>query len=135
MLPLLIRSALTVKTSASACQHSSAVKGGPIAALHRTLCSLFGAPLKSHLHLHFIHPSQHWSLIIEPTGFLCKMSLRLLSSSLRLFSNLLKKSITALSKCQGYFHEQDTPYCEAFLLSYLRFLHYQLLPYDNGSLM
>lgn len=103
MLPLLVRSVLTDKTSASACQHSSAVKGGPIAALHRTLCPLFGAPLESHIHLHFIHPSQHWSSIKEPTGFLCKMSLRLLSSSLRLFFNMLKSVSQPFINVKGAF--------------------------------
>ena len=71
-----------------------------------TLSPQFGAPLRSHVHLHLYsaHPSQHDIPSGYPTGFLCKASLRLLSSSSHLsvipVCRPVEKGSTCSWKCQ-----------------------------------
>ena len=125
MLPLPIHPDLTDRASVSASQHSFAVKGEPIAALHRTsggilknssdcLSSanplglstvrfLFGAPLGSHIHLPFIHPSQHPSSVRHHGNSLWNV-LRTTLSVTAFFISVwsVKKRITAICECQGY---------------------------------
>ena len=101
MLPLLFILSSRKKTSAGACQHLSAVTGGPIAAL---LPPQFGALLGSHFRLRSIHPSQHGIWPSYPRDFSVEYpagySLR------RRFSNYPdlfwsdKKVSTAAGKCQ-----------------------------------
>ena len=116
MLPLLVHPTLTDRASASAVKHFFAIKGEPIAALQKTaskilllICCLFGAPLGSHVRLHFIHPSQlrdppnksstYRALVgMNPPGILCKMSFRLLSSSLRSLLSILFSLLKSVSQ-------------------------------------
>ena len=94
VLPLLFVPSSRSGTSSSACQHSSAVKGGPIAALPyiRTVRCAAQKPCSSVFHLSLSAKALHRPLssasfcrslhpVFTHSGLLCKTSARLLSSS------------------------------------------------------
>lgn len=108
MLPLLFISPSRDKISSSACQHSSAVKGGTHRSLTRT-CAGLGALLRSHVHPSSVHPSQLRRLHISVTGIsaLRELSVKLpsdysLHHRFSQLSNLMifKKVSTGNTECQ-----------------------------------
>lgn len=113
MLPLLFAAASRTAASASTCQYSSAIKGGPFAACCRSVirssvrCSEAIFVCLSSIPLIIGH-----QMFFCPAGFLCRTSSRLLSSSLlfRIFPAVwhccllfwsVKKGSTGCLECQA----------------------------------
>lgn len=83
VLPLLFAAASRTAASASTCQYSSAVKGGPIAACCRSVIhSSVRCSEAIFICLSSIPLSIGQPVFFRPSGFLCRISNRLLSSSL-----------------------------------------------------